>query len=77
MTEAEKLVITKYDLLYEQRMTRVESSIENMYKTIENMDKNMREGFKELRTDFRWLVLIMIGGFTGLFGLMAHGFHWF
>jgi hypothetical protein len=48
-----------------------------MYKTIENMDKNMRESFKELKTDFRWLVLIMIGGFTGLFGLMAHGFHWF
>ncbi|HJY22919.1 MAG TPA: hypothetical protein VJ279_08550 [Hanamia sp.] len=71
--EHEQLIITKYDLLYEQRMTRVESAIENIQR---NMD--------EIRIDFRWLVGIMLGGFGGLFAmsagmfaLMAHGFKWF
>jgi len=70
MTEAEKMTITKYDLLYEQRMTRVETALEGM-------EKRMTEGFREIRTDFRWLALIMIGGFGTLFTLMAHGFKWF
>ncbi len=70
MTEAEKITITKYDLLYEQRMTRVET-------ILEGMEKRMTEGFREIRTDFRWMVLIMLSGFGTLFGLMAHGFKWF
>jgi len=69
-TKEEQMIITKYDLLYEQRMTRVET-------TLEGMEKRMIDGFREMKTDFRWLVLIMLGGFGGLFGLMAHGFHWF
>lgn len=70
MNEKEKLIVTKYDLLYEQRMTRVET-------VLESMDKNMRDGFKEMKIDFRWIVLIMLGGFGTLFGLIAHGFKWF
>jgi hypothetical protein len=73
MTEAEKIVITKYDLLYEQRMTRVETNLENIGKSIERLDK-----------DFRLIIIIMLGGFgstfamiTGIFALMAHGFHWY
>lgn len=73
MTEAERITITKYDLLYEQRMTRVETAIESLSDNI-----------KEIRSDFRWIVLIMLSGFgmtwgmmAGLFGLMAHGFKWF
>lgn len=69
MTDREKMIITKYDLLYEQRMTRVET-------LLESMDKTFRDGFKEIKTDFRWLVLIMLAGFGTLFGLMAHGFKW-
>jgi uncharacterized membrane protein YjjP (DUF1212 family) len=70
MTDQERISITKYDLLYEQRMTRVET-------TLEGMEKRMTDGFREMKTDFRWLVLIMLGGFGSLFGLMAHGFKWF
>lgn len=70
MTDAEKIIITKYDLLYEQRMTRVET-------TLEGMEKRMDAAFKEVKEDFRWLVLIMLSGFGTLFGLMAHGFKWF
>lgn len=73
MTTAEQTVITKYDLLYEQRMTRVETAIENMSTNFSDIRQDMRE----IRTDFRWLLGIMLGGFGGLFALMAHGFHWF
>lgn len=66
LSESEKAIITKNDLLYEQRMTRVETTFENMNSTM-----------KELRTDYRFLITIMIAGFSGLFGLMAHGFKWF
>ena len=88
MKEHEKLLITKYDLLYEQRMTRVETAIEGMEKRftdrmdlmdkrLDSMDRRMMEGFKDIKTDFRWLVLIMLGSFGTLFGFMAHGFKWF
>ncbi len=30
----------------------------------------------EHRADFRWLLGIMLGGFSALLGVMAHGFHW-
>lgn len=70
MKATDQMIITKYDLLFESRMTRVET-------TLENMDKRMTDGFREMKTDFRWLVLIMLGGFGTLFGFMAHGFKWF
>jgi hypothetical protein len=69
MTEHEQVVITKYDLLYEQRMTRVET-------TLENMAKNMNENFREIKSDLRWMLGLMVM-FSGiLLGLMAKGFHW-
>lgn len=69
-TTQEKMIITKYDLLYEQRMTRVETALENL-------SSNVTEIRRDIKTDFRWLLGITVGGFAGLFSLMAHGFHWF
>jgi hypothetical protein len=68
MTEQEKITITKYDLLYEQRMTRVET-------ILEGMDKRISDGFHEMKTDFRWIVLIMLSGFGTLFTLIMKGMH--
>jgi hypothetical protein len=72
--DAEKLAITKYDLLYEQRMTRVET-------TLENMDKNMRQNFTEIKadmkSDFRWLFSLMIVFSGSILGIVAKGFHWY
>lgn len=73
LTEHEKMLITKYDLLFESRLTKVETTITNLEKDI-----------KDIKIDMRWLIGIMLGGFAGcfgfmaaLFGLMAHGFKWF
>jgi hypothetical protein len=30
----------------------------------------------QLHDDFRWLLRFMIGGFVGVFALLAHGLHW-
>lgn len=66
LTNAEKIAITKYDLLYEQRMTRVETTLESLIKEV-----------KEIKTDLRWLLALMIG-FSGIIlGVMAKGFHWY
>jgi hypothetical protein len=66
MTDAEKMAITKYDLYYESRMTKVESAIESLKTDI-----------KQIHTDLR----LMLGAFAtfgiGILGLMAHGFKWF
>jgi hypothetical protein len=70
MTTKEKMTITKYDLLYEQRMTRVETTLEEGIRYI-------RKVSKDTKSEFRWIVIIMLGGFGTLFGLMARGFKWF
>jgi len=66
MTEPEKMLITKYDLLFESRLTRVEA-------TMDNLDKHIIE----LKSDLRWLLGVMIGFGGIILGLMAKGFHWF
>jgi hypothetical protein len=66
MTENEQISINKYDLLFESRLTRVET-------TMDNIDQHI----KEIKSDLRWMFGIMLG-FSGiLLGLMAKGFHWF
>ncbi len=84
MKDQTQMLITKYDLLYEQRMTRVETVMETMAKNFEYSNKRLDEALREIKTDFRWLVVIMLSGFgltwgmiACLFGLMAHGFKWF
>lgn len=76
-TEKEKLAITKYDLLYEQRVTRVETSMENLAIVCKNLSQDVREIKSEIKSDFRWLFTLIIGSNAGLFALMAHGFKWF
>ncbi len=70
MNAQELMTITKYDLLYEQRMTRIETALESIPSEIKELRKDMR-------SDFRWLLGIILGGNAGLFALMAHGFKWF
>jgi hypothetical protein len=55
---------------------------------LEEIAKNTKDALIDLRTemrafragqgsDFRWLLGIILGGYVGLLGMMAHGFHWF
>lgn len=66
MTEAEKNTITKYDLMYEQRMTRVETALEHLLIDV-----------REIKTDLRWMLGLMFTFSTIILAIMAHGFKWF
>jgi len=65
MNEHEKIVITKYDLLYEQRMSRVETTLEHFNAVM-----------VEVKHDIRWMLGLMITFSAIILGLMAKGFHW-
>ena len=65
LTDHEKLIITKYDLYFESRLTRLEVTCDNLVKNVQ-----------EIKTDLRWMLGIMLG-FSGIMlSLMAKGFHW-
>lgn len=66
LTEYEKATITKYDLLFESRLSRTESTCDQLIKEM-----------KEVKVDLRWIIGIMLGGFGSIFAMMAHGFKWF
>ena len=40
------------------------------------MDRRFDRLDGEMWRNFRWLLGVMLGGFVGTFGVMAHGFHW-
>lgn len=77
MNEQERLSITKYDLLYEQRITRVETVLENLSKDTSEINQDMKQIKHDMKTDFRWLFALIMGSNAGMFALMAHGFKWF
>lgn len=68
-----ELIITKYDLLFESRLTKVETTISNVDETLKEIKSELKSVKSEMKTDFRWMLGMMIA----LFGLMAHGFKWF
>lgn len=66
MTTKEELLITKYDLLYERRLSRVETTLENMASDL-----------KEIKADFRWMFGLMVIFSGSILGIMGKGFHWY
>lgn len=72
MMNTENISITKYDLLFESRLTRVESAMENFSISVKILSDELRETRKDMKADFRWMIAMMIGLVT----IMAKGFHW-
>ena len=48
---------------------------------MQQLGTGLRSELQQIRlqqhADFRWLLRFMIGGFVGVFALLAHGLHWF
>lgn len=61
----DEITITKYDLLFESRLTKVETTMEIL-----------KSDSKEIKTDLRWILGLMISFSTIIIGVMAKGFHW-
>lgn len=72
-TEHEQLSITKYDLLFESRLTRTEATMDNIDKHI----AVLMDAIREVKSDIHRMFGIMLGFSGVLLGLMAKGFHWF
>ena len=67
----------------ESRVAVLEQIARTTTASLERIERRMDASAAEQRADFRWLLGIMLGGFTAmlggfgaLFGVMAHGFHW-
>lgn len=73
MTESEKIVITKYDLYYEARMTKVESAVESLRNDV----KEIKIDIRDIHSDLKWILGVMGTMSVIIIGLMAHGFKWF
>ena len=65
MTEQERLALTKYDLYFESRVSKLEVISEKLREDISDIKR-------EMKTDFRWIITLMIM----MLGVMAKGFHW-
>jgi len=64
MTEQEKLLITKYELLFESYLEKTEATMDYMCKYID-------ESFKEMKSALCCVFCIILGSYGILLGLMA------
>jgi tetrahydromethanopterin S-methyltransferase subunit F len=65
------------------RVAVLEQIAKTTQAAIERIDRRLETIENNQRSDFRWTLGIMItgylgiiAGFTGILGVMAHGFHW-
>lgn len=78
MTNEEmQLKMTKYDLLFESRLTKVETSLDHLDKTMDDLKKEVKDGFTDVRSDFKWIFKMMLGFSAILLAVMSKGFHWY
>jgi hypothetical protein len=61
----------------ETRLAVLEQVAKQTETVLDRMDRRLERLEDRQRTDFLWLLGVTLGGFAGMFGLLAHGFHWF
>jgi hypothetical protein len=57
-------------------LERIERRFDALEGRFSAIDRRFEALASEHRSDFRWLLGIMLGGFSAMLGVMAHGFHW-
>jgi hypothetical protein len=67
----------------EQIARTTTAALERLDRRFDAVERRMDALATEQRADFRWLLGIMLGGFSAMLGgfaamlgVMAHGFHW-
>lgn len=65
-TEQEQLALTKYDLYYESRLTKLET-----------ISEQLTDNVKEIKQDLRWVFGITLGFYAITLSLVAKCFHLF
>ncbi len=69
--------------LVEQSIIRIDSTMADirtilikMDEKIDKVNDRIDKTNDKIESNFKWTLGIMIAGFSGLFGVMAHEFHW-
>ncbi len=57
-------------------LDRLDHRLERLDGRIDRLDGRIDRLDGRLDTRFPWLLGVMLAGFGGLLGAMAHGFHW-
>lgn len=65
-----------YDGGMESRVAKLEAAVEHIQSDIKDVKADMRELRQNARTDFIITWAALLGGFVGIAGMMAKGFHW-
>ena len=63
--------------LLEQSLKYMDYTLQVIVKHIDKANDKIDSLHGKIDSRFLWLLSFMIAGFTGMFGVMAHGFHWF
>ena len=61
----------------EPRRAVLEEIAHSTKATLDRIDRKLESMQADQRSDFRWMLGVMLGGYVGLLGVVAHGFHWF
>lgn len=61
---------------FEERFNKIDARFDKIDSRFEMIDTKFDRFEEKLDNQIKWLLGIMLSGFAGIFGLMAHGFHW-
>ena len=76
LTENEKIILTKYDLFFESRLSKLEVIADELKTNTDEIKRDLKEDVKEIKHDLRWMLGTWITLNTIMLGLMAKGFNW-
>jgi hypothetical protein len=73
--DVDRRVAVLEQIAADTRQTLIE--IRNDIRDLRTELRDFRNAVAEMWRNFRWLLGVMLGGFSGAFALLAHGLHWF
>lgn len=61
----------------DRKFEKIDQKFEAIDKKFDSLHQEMKQDFKDVNNRIWTLFFWMIGGFVGMFGMMAHALHWF
>ena len=60
----------------DERFDRIDEKFDKVDERFDKVDEKFDKINEKIDSKFTWLLTFIIAGFTGMLGIMAHGFHW-
>ncbi len=61
---------------HEQRITRLETNNINVTQILLRIDSRLERMESKIDSNFKWMIMFFIGGYSTLVGFIMRGFHW-